>query len=506
MICYKEKTNILFRVRISSNFTFYNQKDNFSTFYDNNSLNWLVKFESKDQDEFIKTLESYAVKIVNATDNSEITTKNEKPELPQKPLFDSINKDDSLSDSSGSKQRANILNRMAKMGQAILPKPNIKNTSTEQSDSDFEDKTHERRVPPRQKRAAAEKSSKQLIMTPSNVDNVKIISSTSTSDNNYQHNSIHDINNGQQFSSSNQIVPSQQVLFNPQQLPNQIYNPQIIPSQMFHSNFNDGYTQYIIAQNTELKMNLAQISSKLDTVLKTNKTNDEDTDKKMLLTKLKTMKLKTENLEAALQRSERSYDTLIMKYEELEKKLQNTCEVDEKNKELDILENTISELKLKLQESQNESKAILTELERWQIKSKEQEDIIQMQQEQLKDHSKLELDNKYIEELHETIKTLNSKIDILKLKQKDFEIYFEKSESEKKLSAQANNTKIKLLEDVVKRHMNEMYQSILDNFKDGESYNYSDIHKGVTKNLKLTSFKIIDNCISVFKESNVLEE
>lgn len=489
IIGYKEKTNILFRVRINNTLIFYNQKDNFSTFYDNNSVNWLVKFNGMDQGEFTNILESHDVKIVKVAENSPDITKTEKPELLQKPLLDHKNKDDSHSDSSDSKQRANILNRMAKMGQAILPKSGVRNTNTELSDSDFEEKLQERRIPPRQTKRA-EKNSKVM-------EDSKVIS-------NNNHVLDNQINNSQLISNqvyNNQLLSNQ--ISNPQLLSNQLYNPQILPSQMYHPSWSsDGYNQYIIAQNTELKSSLAHISSKLDTVLNFKKT-DEEVDKNNLLSKLKTMKLSIENLEIALQNSEKENSALRLKYKELENKVHDTCGDELKNKEIDILENTIAELKLKLQESENNCNVVFLEQETLKKLLKEQEEIIEMQKVQL---ASIASESKNAEELNETIKSLNNTIEILKLKQKDFEEYFEKAETEKKNAAQTCQSKLKLLDEVVKRHMNEMYQSILDDFQEEGSYKYLDIQKSVARNLKITSFKIIQNCDNIFKQVNILEE
>lgn len=504
-------------MRISNIFTFYNQTDNFSSFYDCNSSNWLLKFESQDQDEFTKALEACGVNIVQPSDTySEITTKVQKPELSEKPVFDNVNKEDLLSDSSESKQRANILNRMARMGQAILPKPEMKNTSTELSDSDFDEKAHERRIPPQQvKRAATEKIKQgtteklQQTIQSSNLES-KVMSNSNIVDNNQQYQSLsNELSNSQTFPNqlyNNQIVPSQ-VLYNTQQVSNQLMNPQIIPSQMYHPNWaNDGYNQYIIAQNAELKINLAQISAKLDTALNLKRTDDEDVDKMVLLSRLKTIKLKTENLEKALQKSEESNCLLRRKNEELETELQNTSGVESKNKEIYILENTVSELKLKLQETQEKSQKIILEIKTWKTKAKEQEDVIEMQRNQLKEYSKLQNENENIQELNETISSLNETVDILKLKLKDFEEYYEKTESEKKVAAQADNNNVKSFEGIVKRHMNEMYQSILDDFESTESHTYSEIQKSIARHLKTASFKIIENCDNIFKKNNVLEE
>lgn len=506
LIGYKEKTNILFRININNSFSFYNQKDNFSTFYDSDSLNWLVKFEGNDQEEFTKIFELYDVKIINKINSSETTTSKSldtekvmtapKPELPQKPVLNT-NKDDSQSDSSGSKQRANILNRMAKMGHAILPKSDIKNTSTELSDSD-EEKTHERRIPPRQiKKAAAERISKQIINsnTESNLMNDKIQQQILPNEMFHSQmlpNHIYNPN----------IVPSQAICN-----PSQLYNPQLIPSTMYHPNWNnDGLNQYIIAQNTELKLNLAQISNKLDTVLNTKKTDFEEVDKNVLLSRLKTMKLKTENLESSLQNSEEQYSTLKSKYTKIEEKLQNTVGMESKNKEIEILEKTISALKVNLVESQEKYDSNKSEIKLLENKVKELDEIIEAQKQQLQEYENLNKEENNVAELNETIEDLNKSIDILKLKQKDLEDYFEKSEAEKKETTQINNTKIKSLDEIVKRHMNDMYQSILDNFQEEGSYNFSNIQMSVAKSLKVTSFKIIQDCVNIFKESNEITE
>lgn len=504
MICYKEKTNIIFRVRLSGKFVFYNQKDWFSSFYDINSQNWLVKFEGQDQDEFTETLQKYDVKIEHLSDNSsEKTAQSEKPDLPpQKPILNEVGKDDSQSDSSGSKQRANILNRMAKMGQAILPRHEVKNTSTELSDSDFDDRLHERRVHPRHiKKVGAEKLAKQVVADATSADNFAFSDKKTMND---KYNTAgSDNNNPQMFPSqmyNAQIVPSQYIS-NPQQM-------QVMPNQMYHPIWsNDGYNQYVIGQNTEIKMNMAQISAKLDSLLSNNKKlENEEIDQKSLMSRLKTLRLTIENLEISLQKSEESNSILRTKNEELQKKLQNVSVIESKNKEIEILENTVSELKLLLQENQAKSCETFSEIQSLKNEINNNEEIIEKQKCQLDEYEKLKLEKQNVEELTETIKDLNNTIDILKMKQKDFEGHFEKIESDKKVASQINNSKIKSFDEAVKTLMNDMYQSILDDFKDEESYNAYEIKKSVGKNLKTTTFQIIEKCVDIFREHKFLEE
>lgn len=501
MIGYKEKTNILFRAKINDKFTFYNQKDNFSTFYDSNSINWLVKFESKDQNEFTKTLESYNVSIVNSSDtlpaNSEKTDNLilQKPELPQKPLLLNSDKEDVVSDGSESKQRANILNRMAKMGQAILPRNDNRNTSTELSDSDFEEKSLEKRIPHRHFKKTSSEKPKQLNTESTEIHSIVNKYPLQQLSNEVQHLQPNQI--------SNQQLLSNQVVFNPQ-LPNQLCSPQIYQPPWV----NDGYNQYIISQNTELKMTLAQISSKLDNVLHIKKTVEveEDIDKTTYLSKLKAMQLKSENLETVLQNYEKQYGLLKAQYDELGKTLQNSNGIDSRNKELKILENTVLELKQKLQEVEKKYQSEQSEVEIFQNKTKELEYIIESQREQLQNYKKLDEDRNTVEELNESIKNLNDTIDIQKSKLNDFVEYFNKTEAEKKMSAEINNNKIRSFDDIIKKHMNSMYQSVLDNFEEDNSYTFAEIQMSIAKNLKTTSFKIIEDCVHMLKEKNTLEE
>ncbi|XP_056640026.1 FK506-binding protein 15-like isoform X1 [Diorhabda sublineata] len=110
VIAYKHKTNTVLRAKINEQFYFQQRKDNFSSFYDNNKQNWLVRFDNNEQQiEFSEHLKLCGG-IVILEDN--------KPKISPKPATQDLD-----SDSSDSIKKTNILNRITKMGQQIVPKP-----------------------------------------------------------------------------------------------------------------------------------------------------------------------------------------------------------------------------------------------------------------------------------------------------------------------------------------------------------------------------------------------
>ncbi|KAG5886355.1 hypothetical protein JTB14_000457 [Gonioctena quinquepunctata] len=470
IIGYKERTNVLLRRKVNENLSFYLQKDSFSSFYDDDSKNWLVKFQDNDQNYFCEVIKKFGAQIiVNTEEPSQNSTEDvtPKPELLPKPKF--VAEDSGqLSDNSGSQQRAHILSRMAKMGQQILPKPIRKNNSTDISDSELEESECD------QKRSLR-KPTKNLERT--------YITSEKYSD--------------------NHMVPVNPaaISYSPSFSQN-VLNPMVYAQHMNHETFNN----YIISQNAELKMSVSQLSSKLESVLSGSCQKSEDS---VLNSKVKALELKSENLQEALNTFKKKYQSLEKKYNELANK--DLGEVSEKKIIINRLETEISYLKTDLaaaEEKVKDFEKLELELQQSINDIADCEKTIEIQKLKIGDLETFYYQNKDNEDLQATVDTLSDTVENLRLKLKDFEEFSKKTESEKQKRLLGNNEKINFLGDMIKMHMNEMYQSMLGSFKEDDSISFSEIQFKIAKNVKGTTFQIIEDLKAFHNEgsNNILND
>ncbi|KAJ8974254.1 hypothetical protein NQ317_016550 [Molorchus minor] len=94
IIAYKEKNNILLKIKICNTLMIYNKSENFSSFFDNENQNWLVKFDDYDsQNKFCEIIQKYGCKIQydsNTPESANKRTENllrEKENIETEPLF-----------------------------------------------------------------------------------------------------------------------------------------------------------------------------------------------------------------------------------------------------------------------------------------------------------------------------------------------------------------------------------------------------------------------------------
>lgn len=519
VISYKEKNNIILRKKIGDNFKFYNQKDCFSSFYDNENQNWLVKFDNiDDQNEFCKEIKSRGVDVVVNIEPSSAEKKTfiqdnvSQPDgfprenaLPPKPeilprLSQNIEKDieDANSDSSGSQKRASILSRMAKMGQQILPNDILKNPSTDISDSEVDDSKNEHKVPPRKfKRAVPlEKHAPKEEKLPQHVQQ------------NYMENQMipmqtNNLNHPVHFPQQNMGVPFAQGMVGTT-FPQHMLSPVLVNQSMPY----DGFQQYIVSQNTELKMNLAQISAKLDTVLNIGNKSDMKTDDGSLKSKIKTLELRSENLLTELEKYEKKYDDLQRKCKKLEddgaKNKNNRSVIENLN---ELIQDLKQDLKVAEEKNSNYEK-LESDLEKYKSDIQQCEKTIEIQKLKLKDFEEFYEENKDNKNLQQTIDTLNDTVTNLKLKLKDFEEHFLRTEAEKKKRLEEREQIVNTFSNNIKDHMNNMYQSILANFEENKPYSASQIKSQVAQNLKGTTFALIKEFGDIYKteDGSILDQ
>ncbi|XP_072385719.1 uncharacterized protein [Diabrotica undecimpunctata] len=434
IIAYKHKTHTILRAKVSDQFYFQQRKDNLSSFIDNNQQNWLVKFETQEQQlEFTDLLKFYGAQILlEPLNNSKDEKKVNTPVITTKPETSSNYPD---SDSSDSTRKANILSRITKMGQQVVPKP----VPTLESDISDENESHESKT--RKFRKVKKTEREEIQYLPETV--------------------------------STELI--QKPLLSV---------PQVYYSQPAYGDLNS----VLLAQNSELRCSLNQISQKLDNLSSQNIGSTSN-----LSSKVKVLELRTENLQTELQRYKQKCYDLEMK---------NTAhhsKQDEKSLEISHLKETIAELSTKLLEANSKSSNLEDfkhELEENKLIILELENVIETQK-----HSLEELDLLYQQskttnmEANLLIKNLNHKI-------KEHEMHVQNSDLEKIDLHQGNLQHINILSDLVKTSMNGMYQSILNSLDQDGADSFNDVQSVLAKNLKDTSFRIINGIKAELKSED----
>ncbi|KAJ8920451.1 hypothetical protein NQ315_005319 [Exocentrus adspersus] len=502
IISYKEKNNVILRRKLNSSCNFYKQNDCFSSFYDNDNQNWLVKFQSiDDQDAFCKEIQNLGANVVDnkvssnpTQDNNSVQKENvTKPDilpregippkpgiLPRSTLALENDVDEANSDSSGSVKRANILSRMAKMGQSILPKDILKTASTDDiSDSEIDDAKSDPRTPPRKFKRA--------------VPLEKHIPRDEKLSYHVQQNSL-----------ENQIVPSQGTAVNyPQQNTLNQFPPTMISPVFTQPIPYEGFYQYVVSQNTELKMSVAQISAKLDSVLNVGGKSDITTHDGNLKSRIKALELRSENLLTELERYEKKYGDLQKKYKELEDKHaaneNNVTVIDNLNRQVMILQEDLNAA----QEKITNYKKLEVDLEKYRNDIAEYEKVIDTQKLKLKDLETFYEKNKDNANFQGTIDTLNDSVANLKQKLKDYEEHFLKIDEEKQKRVERNEKAVAMFSEKIKDSMNNMYQSIQEGFEEGRPYSLPQIKSQVAQNLKSTTFALIKEFKDIYENENM---
>lgn len=260
LIVYKDKQNILTRAKLQPTFTYSLLRDNFASFSDDHNQNWSVLFDNaRDYTEFCAELEKRNVKIVENIQKLEQDTKAE----PVETKTESSHVEEDHSDSSGAQMKANILSRMAKMGQSILPITTQSGVSD--SDSDLSNNSRKSRKTKRPEKPPIVSTKpdlnkpKQLPLAPvpSSSANVQMVLPQ------YQ----------------GQMILSHQALVSPTVDPLNL----LLAENRTH--------------NCEIRMNLSNLSNKVDEVLKKIEQCDrESAEEKLLRAKVQALELKVASL------------------------------------------------------------------------------------------------------------------------------------------------------------------------------------------------------------------
>ncbi|CAH0553411.1 unnamed protein product [Brassicogethes aeneus] len=448
LIIYKEKNNILTRIGLSSNFKLILQEDNFFSFHDTTHKHWMIKFDNvEDKLSFFKEASKYKIPI---EDYKPVKPQNTKPPDVIKPP--SVSSQSSAETNSNINQnKANILSRITKMGQQILPVEKHQETSTEISDSDFEDSKTEKVTYPR-KFIKKEKphTSHQLVI------------------------------------SQKEDIYSQPVQYQPQ------------PVQY------DSFS-LLLNQNMEMKYALTQLNMKLDGI--TNNTqNDSQSKVKVLLLKLenvsseledyklkyKKIQLENNNLKES-KISEEAIERQNILMEELRNEADNNAMRQLKN-ELDDFKTQVNTQNLKLKDfedfykenkdnktvkNQNEEQA--KKIENLQLKLKDFEDYYHKNESEKAKH-KITL-----QELNKQINDLKEKLGVLEEPQQNLN------------NSNINDQQLNAIKNLIKQCMNHTYESIAEHFNENEQYSSDQIVSTVAKGIKEGTYQIIQELPNCFK-------
>lgn len=489
LILYKTKQDILSRSNLRSDCTFTIQANNYVSFCDDQKIQWTVHFDGT------KVLEEFTeqIKVCNgtvipiSTTPTNICDKDSSSKTKKSVPIDSppVPKDSDSSDNSYTQTRANILSRMAKMGQSILP-INLPKAS-EQSDSETDEQTVSKKP--------VKKRQKPVLVNgeyfPS--DKVKQVNITQAS--NLQtpeflmlNGQIVPVSSLQQCLSTQiqQPIPNQ---YNIPGLPNQVVlNPQVSPlSDSLHVFIAENRTH-----NCELRMNMTQLSSKLDNIL-SKLNNHSASDEIINKNELELQMLeKTKELESSkeiihnLQEQSRKLEENVVDNNLIVKNLKQENEnqkrlifeqeqrICEQEKNMLCLENQIAQNRIE-QDNTKQMQQTIDDLKRviedQKIKLQQSEES----QERIKENQNLE----------STLATLNEDISCLRRQLED-------------KNSKADNFSRKL-----KQSMNSLFQQIMEEFADENvTFQSIQIKQIVSQKLKTTTWQIIQDFQNDFKTNN----
>lgn len=321
IIIYKDKQNIITRAKLAQ--TFHLTRNNIAlSFYDESKQGLLIRFTGDtDLQEFASELEKVGAKVIESIPTNTSKTNVEKPVKKD----EHEEKDSEIhSDSSGAAIKANILSRMAKMGQQILPASTIKNSVSDLSDSDSESSNKTQKTSRKSKRPIPDNFPPKHPEKPNTLQPGSVATL-----------SVEPVQNN-----NTSVVPSKN--FMPHIQTYSAISPSLDP---FNILLSENRTQ-----NTEIRMNLSQMSSKMDEILwKINHSETSASEEKLLKAKIMALELKVGNLTKELQESIETNVDLERKIMELKAKpTDKNCDSSllllERNKELEELK---GELKIK---------------------------------------------------------------------------------------------------------------------------------------------------------------
>lgn len=454
MILYKEKTNILIRQILNDSFNLYKYPKNFIGFYDSSNFFWSLSFANEeDCENFIKEASKQNCQVIDKCTENKLV---KEPELVQ------IQNDVPLAlneNSEDSKTKTDILSRITKMGQPILPKSTFeRKINTEPSDSETESSYSDSKIV---KPTAVPRKLKKV--------QSQIQSKTFS-------NSVHPDN----------TALSPFITNNAQMLPNHnqmmLHHPGLMVSQPVPDY---SVNNFLIAQNTELKTNISEINMKLNSLLSNQNVVGQNTDdSKELKSTVKCLKLKIENLSSDLEKATRECTQLRKEYKE---KCEELALEQIKNNESQSLNTEIGYLKQCLAEREKDIDLLKLEL-------KGKTDVIESQQLRLNESEKYYEENRiYKENVSVQIEELEKKLEEANTKLLEQDEHCRKIETELKNKSVQNESLNNIdYNQIVKETMNDAFTDIMEHFNENEKYSFIDIQKIVLKKLKQASLTLIN--------------
>ncbi|XP_076258001.1 uncharacterized protein LOC143195039 isoform X1 [Rhynchophorus ferrugineus] len=453
LIVYKEKTNILIRETLNKTMSFFKYSNNFIGFYDRTRCFWNLGFMTiEEYDSFLKELpKQKCIIVLNTSENSNETSDTERTKQPHQTV--DINK--SL-ESPEIQQKNEVLTRITKMGQPILPKTIIENKyTTFQSDSETESSYSDTKpsVTPRKfKKSNGVLHERKFLNTPTSEN--KLVLST-------------------ELSNNNQMLGNNHMMLYPQGM----VLTQTMPEYM---------NNFLIAQNAELKSNIAEINMKLSTVLSNQGSghNINREEFKQAKSKVKCLNLKIENLTMELDQLKNEHQDLKKSYNN---KCKELCDEQERAFGANSLSVEVNFLKNKLNEKEKEIELLKSEID-------DKNEFIEKQNIDMQRLEKYHKENEiYKSILSSEIDELKSKLDDAHLKINEYEDKCKEQQellnnySKNSITSSTSNDSSK----IIKETMNEAFTSIMNCFDESESYSYKCIQNIILANLKHSSLSLI---------------
>ncbi|KRT80686.1 hypothetical protein AMK59_6184 [Oryctes borbonicus] len=443
LILYIDNQNILARVTFANSSEICIENE-YIHLQDTNSRKWIIQFkEETSLSEFLTELKKANIKTIekinpkrhdniNKTDNTDTKDTDKMPE--QLPV---------------SQTKADILLRMAKMGQPILP-GTVKNKNIDIDDTPNSPPILSRKISDSDLNDTINANSqlRNENLTNNNVNEIGALSATHYASN-----------------SPSQLAPYVSV-YPAHHLGSNLINT-AIPSPEFNLFIAENRIQ-----NSEVRMNLNCISSKLDNVLKEiSKSREPNTDKlenEFLKSKISDLEKNVSNLNIQLDEAKNS-----SKCKELEALLK------QKDQQLKIEENKVNELQ-NVVENMQDLQAKVANLD---LREAELNEKIRILEEKLSNSEMgLQLSHKTNSLLQETNTTLlqnnedlSNKVRLLEAKNNSYH--------------EDLNQKVNILSNTIKDSTNLMYQNIFSQFK--EPLTQNQIKHILSTNIKRATLDVI---------------
>ena len=465
LILYKDKENILLNLDLSEDFKFM-CREKVLSFYDDNGT-WETHFETiGDINEFISSCDIRRVLVLRKSviDLPSYDTKMEKNDKNVPP--DVLNSN-APPDVLNSNAKADILSRITKMGQSILPKvmstSNVTNSGSESSIRGAST-INESRTKKNSKNDVEDTAETVLNLTPS--------SCTLTST---------DVPSVQPVTSPIVRQTMQPFVMKPGQ-PIPIHTT--YPSQNI-TTVHDPLGVYFSenrSYNSEMRINLSTVNSKLDLILGKFPGCDDN--------------------------SRTNYEELCKKIEYLERKLRelenkSSCSLD---KTVDCNENENKSNKHAIFEGDKllDTAKVNDDIQNHLDKETRLNEIISQQTAKMNTlENNFEDEMKKCKDLQLMVTVLQENVIVLEKNEEKLKKDIEKLENSLARTQHWDNKNMKQLSDRVKFSMSSLYQNLTQTLKENSSDSGTSIEDLLFKHIKLTTYKMIENIQSdMFSDNN----